>query len=68
MGSLTDNRSVVIKKADKWSCIVVWDRNDYLREAEKQFDYQNVYRKIAFKDNMYSDMGDSRSRNWNERA
>ena len=36
MRSLADDRSIVIKKADKGSCIVVWDRNDYLREAEKQ--------------------------------
>ena len=35
MRSLADNRSVVIKKADKGFCIVVWDRSDYLREAEK---------------------------------
>ena len=38
MRSLADDRSIVIKKADKGSCIVVWDRNDYLREAEKQLD------------------------------
>ena len=47
--SLADDRSIVVKKADKGSCIVVWDRNDYLREAEKQVKDQNVYRKVAFK-------------------
>ena len=26
--SLPDDRSIVIKKADKGSCVVVWDRND----------------------------------------
>ena len=36
MRSFADDRSLVIKKADKGSCIAVWDRNDYLREAEKQ--------------------------------
>ena len=36
MRAFADDRSLVIKKADKGSCIVVWDRNDYLREAEKQ--------------------------------
>ena len=50
MGSLADNKSVVIKKASKGSCIVVCDRNDYFREAEKQLDDQNVYRKEAFKE------------------
>ena len=34
MCSLADNRNLVIKKADKGSCVVVWDRNDYLMEAE----------------------------------
>ena len=35
MRSLADDRSIVIKKADKGSRIVVWDRNDYLREEKK---------------------------------
>ena len=34
--TLADDRSIVIKKAGKGSCIVVCDRADYLREAEKQ--------------------------------
>ena len=34
--SLADDRSIVIKKADKGSCVVVWDRWDYIKEAEKQ--------------------------------
>ena len=33
--SLAGDRSIVIKKVDKVSCIVVWDRLDYLMEAEK---------------------------------
>ena len=36
MRSLADDRSIVIKKADKGASIVVWDRNNYLREAEKR--------------------------------
>ena len=34
--SLADNRSIVIKKADKVSCVVVCDRWDYIKEAEKK--------------------------------
>ena len=34
--SLANDRSIVIKKADKGSCVVAWDRNDYLQEAERQ--------------------------------
>ena len=33
--TLDDDRSIVIKKAEKGSSIVVWDRADYLREAER---------------------------------
>ena len=35
MRSLADDRSIVIKKADKGSCIVVWDRNDYVGERQR---------------------------------
>ena len=43
MRSLADDRSIVIKKADKGSCVVVWDRYDYILEAEKQLSDTNVY-------------------------
>ena len=36
MRALANDRSIVIKKADKGSYVVVWDRNDYIAEAEKQ--------------------------------
>ena len=62
MRSLADDRSIVIKKADKGSCIVVWDRNDYLREAGKQLKDQNVYRKVAFKDKTLSQLVDCSNR------
>ena len=58
MRSLADDRSIVIKKADKGSCIFVWDRNDYVRETEKQLEDQNVYRKVAFKDKTLSQLVD----------
>ena len=62
MTSLADDRSIVIKKADKGSCIVVWDRNDYLREAEKQLKDQNVYRKVDLKDKNLSQLVDCSNR------
>ena len=34
MRTLADDRTIVIKKADKGSCVVVWDRNE--KEKEKQ--------------------------------
>ena len=62
MRSLADDRSIVIKKADKGSCIAVWDRNDYLREAEKQLKDQNVYRKLDLKDKTLSQLADCSNR------
>ena len=48
--SLADDRSIVIKKADKGSAVVVWDRVDYIKEAQKQLKDENVYKKVNFKD------------------
>ena len=54
--TLADDRSIVIKKADKVSCIVVWDGDDYLREAEKQLSDKNVYEEVQFKKQMLSNL------------
>ena len=62
MRSLADDRSIVVKKADKGSCIVVWDRNDYLREGEKQLKDQNVHRKVDLKDKTLSQLVDCSNR------
>ena len=45
--SLADDRSIVIKKADKGSAVVVWDRVDYIKEAQKQLKDENVYKKVT---------------------
>lgn len=36
MRSWADDCSKIMKKVDKGSCILVWDRNYYIAEAEKQ--------------------------------
>ena len=48
MLSLADDRSIVIKKADKGSSVVVLDRYDYIAEAEKQLKNENVYKDVEF--------------------
>ena len=48
MRTLADNRTIVIKKADKGSFVVVWDRNDYIKEAEKQLNDTNLYKDVCF--------------------
>ena len=44
MRTLADDRTIVIKKADKGSCVVAWNRKDYIKEAEKQLNDNNVYK------------------------
>ena len=33
---LCDNPTIIIKESDKVSALVIWDREDYLREANSQ--------------------------------
>ena len=47
--TLADDRNIFIKKADKGSCVVLWDRNDYITEAESQLKNELVYKKVSFK-------------------
>ena len=50
---------VVIKKADKSSCVVVWDRNDYIAESEKQLSDETIYKDINFKDKILQELADN---------
>ena len=34
---LKNDKTIVIKRADKGSMVVVWDRENYIKEAEKQY-------------------------------
>ena len=52
MRSLVNDRTVVIKKADKGSCVVVWDREDYIAEAERQLGDVTVYKDVNFREKM----------------
>ena len=44
--SLKDDPSIIIKGADKDSVVVVWDREDYLKEAYRQLDDKEVYQQV----------------------
>ena len=46
MRSLQNDRSVIIKPADKGSIVVIWDRQDYLKEAERQFSDSSIYKEV----------------------
>ena len=55
---LADDRSIAIKKADKGPCVVVWCRDDYIKEAENQLKHNTVYKDVNFKETMLSDLVD----------
>ena len=40
MRNLNEDRSIIIKPTAKGSCVVVWDRKDYLAEGYKQLQGQ----------------------------
>ena len=44
---LKNDKSIVIKSTDKGSAVVVWDREDYIKEAEKQLGDEEVYEEVS---------------------
>ena len=47
LNSLRDDTFIIIKEADKGSGVVVWDRDDYLKEAKKQLGHQETYEELS---------------------
>ena len=41
--NLMEDDTIVIKPADKGSAIVIWDKDDYIKECDKQLGDQSVY-------------------------
>ena len=56
--SLADNGIIVIKKADKGSAVMVWDRGDYVKETQKELQHGNVYIKVNYKERLLSELVD----------
>ena len=44
--NLGDDPTIMIKGADKDTAVVVWDRDDYLKEASKQLEDKDVYEEV----------------------
>ena len=57
--ALADDSTIVIKRADKGSCVVVWVRMYYLLEAGKQLSDTNVYKSGDFKEKRLTDLVES---------
>ena len=53
---LAADKTIVIKRADKGSSVVVWDRSDYLHEASRQVQDQNIYENVKFNENILIDL------------
>ena len=50
MTGLAEDRNIIIKPAEKGSCVVLWDREDYLTEAGKQLQDVDIYEDTDFKE------------------
>ena len=46
--NLKEDRSIIIKPVDKVSCVVVWDREDYLAEGYKQLNDESIYVDVKY--------------------
>ena len=57
--ALADDHTIVIKWADEGSCVIAWDRMDYLLEAKKQLSDRNFHESIDFKEKLFSDLVES---------
>ena len=59
MRSLGNHRSIVLNKAYKALCVVVWNCEYYIAEAEKQLSDTNVYRDVNFKSKTPQDLAET---------
>ena len=50
--SLADDRRIVKKEGDKGSAVVVWDRDDYVKEAQKQLGDGDICRNVNYKEKL----------------
>ena len=45
--NLKNDKNIAIKSADKGSAVAVWDRDDYIKEAEKQLGDKEIYEEVC---------------------
>ena len=43
---MKNDKNIVIKSADKWYVVVVWDREENIKDAEKQLGDSDVYEEV----------------------
>ena len=49
MRGLAEDPNIIIKPADKGSCVVIWDREDYIAEADRQLKIMKLTKAVALK-------------------
>ena len=59
MGSLANDKSIVTRKVDRGSCVVVWDREHYILEAEKHLSDKHVYRDVDLKSKILQELAET---------
>ena len=65
MRNLAEDRSIIIKPADKGSCVVVWDREDYLAEGYKQLSDNSTYVEVKnYKEKLLVDLTEKMERDF----
>ena len=42
-----NDKNIVIKSAEKGCVVVVWDRDDYMKEAEEQLEDKDIYEEVC---------------------
>ena len=50
MRGLAEDPNIIIKPADRGSCVVVWDQEDYNAETDRQLKDNETYESSSFKD------------------
>ena len=50
MRSLAEDQNIIIKPADKGSCVVVWDRQYCIAKADRQLKDNETHESGSFKD------------------
>ena len=53
--NLAEDKSIVIKSVDKGSCVVIWDREDYLNEVDRLHD-DEIYSDVKYTKNVLSSL------------
>ena len=59
---MADDRNIMIKKADKGSCVVVWDRNNYLVETQRALSDTKVDRDVSDTKNILSKLSEANNK------